>query len=48
LVEAVGFRFRRQVGSHRVFVRSDVMEIVNVQPAKDGKARDVEEIRVAG
>jgi predicted RNA binding protein YcfA (HicA-like mRNA interferase family) len=42
LVEAFGFEFRRQVSSHRVHARSDVREIVNAQPAKDGKAKDVQ------
>ena len=42
LVEAFGFEFRRQVGSHRIYARSDVREIVNVQPTKDGKAKDVQ------
>jgi predicted RNA binding protein YcfA (HicA-like mRNA interferase family) len=39
LSEAFGFALRRQEGSHRIFTRADVREIVNVQPMKDGKAK---------
>jgi len=42
LVEAFGFEYRRQVGSHRIHGRPDVREVVNVQPTKDGKAKDVQ------
>jgi predicted RNA binding protein YcfA (HicA-like mRNA interferase family) len=30
LVEAFGFRFRRQNGSHRLYGRADVHELVNI------------------
>lgn len=42
LIEAFGFDFRRQRGSHRMYFRADVRELVNVQPTKDGKAKDVQ------
>ena len=39
LVEAFGFVFDRQRGSHRIYVRSDFRAIVNIQPREDGKAK---------
>jgi predicted RNA binding protein YcfA (HicA-like mRNA interferase family) len=39
LIEAFGFLLDRQRGSHRLFVRDDVREFVNVQPKSDGKAK---------
>ena len=42
LVEAFGFELKRQRGSHRIYARADVWEIVNLQPTKDGKAKDVQ------
>ena len=39
LVEAFGFAFRRQCGSHRIYSRAAVGERVNVQPRSDGKAK---------
>lgn len=46
LVEAFGFEFRRQTGSHRMHFRPGVPELVNVQPTKDGKAKDYQVERV--
>lgn len=40
LVEGFGFGFQRQTGSHRMYFREGVPELVNVQPTKDGKAKD--------
>ncbi len=40
LVEAFGFAFKRQTGSHRMHFRAGVPELVNMQPTKDGKAKD--------
>jgi predicted RNA binding protein YcfA (HicA-like mRNA interferase family) len=40
LVEAFGFGFVRQTGSHRMHFRAGIPELVNVQPTKDGKAKD--------
>lgn len=41
LIEAFGFAFDRQHGtSHRLFVREDVRERLNVQPNRDGTAKD--------
>jgi predicted RNA binding protein YcfA (HicA-like mRNA interferase family) len=40
LVEAFGFELRRISGSHHIFGRPDVQEIVNAQPTRDGKAED--------
>lgn len=42
LIGAFGFRFRRQNGSHRLYGRADVQELVNIQPTKDGQAKDVQ------
>ena len=39
LIEAFGFVFDRQRGSHRYYVRTDVREVINVQPRQDGKAK---------
>lgn len=39
LIEAFGFGFDRQRGSHRFYVREDVRGVVNVQPRSDGKAK---------
>jgi len=40
LVGAFGFLLMRINGSHHLFGRDDVSEIVNAQPAKDGKAEE--------
>ncbi len=48
-LEYVGFVYQRQEGSHRIFTHPDLPDdIVNVQPAKDGKAKpyQVKQIRV--
>ena len=37
-LNSCGFK-ERQKGSHRIFSRTDVAEIINVQPAADGKAK---------
>ena len=42
MIEAFGLEFRRQVGSHRIQARPNIQKIVNVQPAKDGKAKDIQ------
>jgi predicted RNA binding protein YcfA (HicA-like mRNA interferase family) len=39
LIQAFGFVLDRQRGSHHLFVREDVRELVNVQPRSDGKAK---------
>ncbi len=39
LIEGFGFALDRQRGSHRLYVREDVREFVNVQPSTDGKAK---------
>ncbi|MDQ3695280.1 MAG: type II toxin-antitoxin system HicA family toxin [Chloroflexota bacterium] len=39
LIEGFGFTLDRQRGSHRLYVREDVREFVNVQPSTDGKAK---------
>ena len=38
LVEAFGFREARQEGSHHVFVRADISELLNLQPVR-GEAK---------
>lgn len=39
LIGSFGFELDRQRGSHRLFVRVDVLEFVNLQPRSDGKAK---------
>jgi hypothetical protein len=40
LIEAFAFTLTRITGSHHIFSRPEVLEIVNAQPTKDGKAED--------
>ena len=40
LVEAFGFELRRISGSHHIYARQGILEIVNAQPTKDGKAEE--------
>ena len=40
LIEALGYRQRRGDGSHRVYVHPTIPLHLNVQPRKDGKAKD--------
>jgi predicted RNA binding protein YcfA (HicA-like mRNA interferase family) len=44
-IEAFGFAFQRQAGSHRMYFRQGIPELVNVQPLKDGKAKDYRVVR---
>ena len=39
LVEAFGFRFVRQTGSHRIYGNPDVPVALNLQPDHNGKAK---------
>ena len=39
LIEAFGFAFNRQEGSHRIYIRDAVVERVNVQAMRDGSAK---------
>ena len=39
LLEALDFRRRRGKGSHVIFTKAGVIEIINLQPRKDGKAK---------
>ena len=39
LLRRLGFGERRPGGSHRIFVRGDVAEILNLQPRSDGTAK---------
>jgi len=39
LAEACGFEWVHGTGSHRVYAREGVVEILNFQPRKDGKAK---------
>ncbi len=41
LIEAFGFRFDRQSGSHRIYSQDGVAEMVNIQDF-DGKAKPVQ------
>ena len=42
-----GFAMKNCGGSHRIFTRSDVSEILNLQPDKDGKAKPYQVKQVA-
>ncbi len=39
LAKACGFEWVHGTGSHRVYAREGVVEILNFQPRKDGKAK---------
>jgi predicted RNA binding protein YcfA (HicA-like mRNA interferase family) len=39
LVEATGFEFQRQVGSHRQYWHAEARVALNLQPDRDGKAK---------
>jgi predicted RNA binding protein YcfA (HicA-like mRNA interferase family) len=39
LLVHLGFSERRGKGSHRIFSREGVAEIIDLQPARDGKAK---------
>lgn len=40
LIEALGFVFDRQAGSHRIYVHSNTaIPLINVQDTKNGKAK---------
>lgn len=39
LLQAFGFIPSRTKGSHHIFTRDDIMEILSIQPKKDGKAK---------
>lgn len=39
LAEIFGFMHIRTKGSHMVYARQDIQEIVNLQPGKNGKAK---------
>ncbi len=39
LIERAGFSSRRQTGSHRVYSKEGVVEIINVQPRHRGEAK---------
>jgi len=47
LLHRMGFSERQRGGSHRIFYRKDVVEIINIQPAqgKRAKSYQVKEIR---
>jgi predicted RNA binding protein YcfA (HicA-like mRNA interferase family) len=47
LLERLGFR-KRQEGSHHVFTRADIIEIIDIQPRKDGKAKDYQVRQLRG
>ena len=39
IVEATGFEFKRQIGSHRQYWRPEARAALNLQPDKHGKAK---------
>lgn len=46
LLERLGYQLDRIEGSHHIFIRPGQPDIVNLQPAKDGKAKDYQVKRV--
>lgn len=38
-IELFGFKFIRQTGSHRQYARSDIQQIITVQPNKYDKSK---------
>lgn len=48
LAECYGFEFARGSGSHRVYKVPGVMDIVNLQKLKDGKAEDYQVKQLLG
>jgi hypothetical protein len=47
-VQQIGFKLRQGGGSHSLFHKEGVTEIINLQPSRDGKAKpyQVRQIRV--
>lgn len=39
LLKGLGFEERRTAGSHRIFLRTGIRGIINLQKTKDGKAK---------
>ena len=39
VVEHAGFKGRKGKGSHRIFSREGIRDIINLQPDKNGKAK---------
>jgi hypothetical protein len=39
LLERLGFAEHRRPGSHRIFTREDIAEILNLQPRRGGEAK---------
>lgn len=39
LLRSLRFELRRRTGSHHIFVRADLPEIINLQPRKSGDAK---------
>lgn len=48
LLTHLGFASRVKASSHHIFTRKDVAEIINLQPARDGKAKPYQVRQVAG
>jgi predicted RNA binding protein YcfA (HicA-like mRNA interferase family) len=48
LLDALGFKRRHGKGSHMIFTRIGVIEIINLQPGKNGKAKpyQVKQVRL--
>lgn len=47
MLQHEGFAMKNTGGSHRIFTRPDVAEIINLQPGKDGKAKPYQVKQVA-
>lgn len=46
LLERLGYQLDRIEGSHHIFIRPGQPEIINIQPGKDGKAKDYQVKRI--
>jgi predicted RNA binding protein YcfA (HicA-like mRNA interferase family) len=46
LLERLGYQLDRIEGSHHVFIYPGQPEIINIQPGKDGKAKDYQVKRI--
>lgn len=48
LLEHLGFQRKGGKGSHQIFYRDDVEDLINLQPTKDGKAKPYQVRQVRG
>jgi predicted RNA binding protein YcfA (HicA-like mRNA interferase family) len=48
LLRQLGFNERQGKGSHRIFTREGVEDLIDLQPAKDGKAKPYQVKQIRG